>query len=393
MRAVKAACLAVLLAQPAVAQSGAGAGDPGAYDPGPIIDRAVDELAEMRALIDEMEEVGERDRWIGRSRSDVEADLDAHLDDLIAMIVGDTYAEARQRLLRADARIAEIEAELDQLRVDRLTARPSDEVMTRLDTVLMRDHAAGSLEDIEQRLERGADRLDELRRTRAGIERDFVRAMTSAYGIELTPEQARAILYQVNGRSIVEASIAFTVLQQVERRLGEIRTAVTSNDTLRRYYGVAAVMRLVSARLHELHLRDYREVWLPTLAEFEADNAALIDETRALISEAPDAATAARYRSNLEIQEEIAGVVDRYRDLLLGRQALVEERLAAAADDATLAVNTLRTLNQAVVLFDRFAWQQAEFEALMAIENEALIPLEGDDLEGFLDISRALAGS
>ncbi len=393
MRVLKAACLAVLLAQPALAQAGAAADDPGAYDPAPIIDRAVDELAEMRALIDEMQQVGERDRWFGRSRADVEADLDAHLDDLIAMIVGDTYAESRQRLLRADARIAEIEAEMDQLRVDRLTARPSDQVMTRLDTVLMRDHAAGSIEDIEQRLERGADRLDELRRTRAGIERDFVRAMAREYGIELTQEQARAILYQVNGRSIVEASIAFTVLQEVERRLGEIRTTVTNNDTLRRYYGVAAVMRLVSARLHELHLHDYREVWLPNLAEFEADNAALIEETRALLAEAPDAATAERYGANLEIQEEIAGVAGQYRDLLLGRQALVEERLAAAVDDATLAVNTLRTLNQAVVLFDRFAWQQAEFEALMAIENEALIPLESDDLEGFLDISRALAGS
>lgn len=258
----------------------------------------------------------------------------------------------------------------------------------------MREFARGSREAIRQQLEQLEQDLKGLEQTRSDIESDFLRKMSRDYDIVLTSAQAQAVLYQVNGRSIVEASVAFSVLQLIEARLGEIRATVSSSESLRRYYGVAAIMRLIAVRLHERHLLDYRETWLPALEELEVENAKLINETRTLISDAPNSLTADRYAANLEIQNQIARVINDYRALLLARERIVEDRLGSAVDDAALAVNTLRTLDQAVLLFDQFSWQQDEFEALMAIESSDLIPLDNEELqENFLDISRALAGS
>lgn len=364
------------------------------YDPAPLISQALDDLDAIRELLDEIHNVDSEGGWFSRSQEDVQEDLDSYLDELITLIIDVGYKDARQRLLDGDARIAEIGTEIDALRVELLTAPASDEIRTRVDAVLMRDHAPGSREAIRLEISDLEDELRQLEHDRENIERDFQLRLSRDYGIELTSEQIRSILYQINGQSIVEASVTFSVLQQVEARLGEIRETVGSQETLQRYYGVAAIMRLIAVRLHERHLLDYREAWLPTLDRFTEDNRNLIAETRGLISAATTEGARDRLRVNLGIQNQISTVLDDYRRLLLRREGFVEERLRAAASDAVLAVNTLRTLNQAIVLFDQLSWHQDEFEALMSIDNSELIPLQDEDLvDDFLDISRQLAGS
>ena len=362
------------------------------YDPGSLISVAREDLDEIRALVSEMHKVDDDGGWLSRTRNDVQADLDQYLDALIDAIVSTDYQNARQLLLEGDARIADIVLRIDTLRIELLTAVSSEDIKTRFDSILMREYAPGSREAIQSQIDQLEEELAAFERDKADIERDFVLFLDRKYQISLTREQARSILYQINGRSIVEASITFSVLQKVEKRLGEIRETVTSHETLRRYYGIAAVMRLVAVRLHEQHLLAYRQEWLPALSDFEAENTELILETQELLASATSDPAIDRLKGNLEVQEQISDVIEKYRLLLHRRERIVDERHRAAAEDATLAVNTLRTLNQAVVLYDQFTSNQNEFDALMTIQNTELIPLENKDLASdFLDISRKFA--
>ena len=362
------------------------------YDLGPLISTALEDLDEIRALVSEMQKVDDESGWLSRSRSDVQEDLNRYLDSLIDVIVATDYQNARLLILESDARIADIELQMDELRIELLTALSSEDIKTRFDSILMREYAPGSRQAIQSQLRQYEEELAALERDKAEIERDFVLFLDREYEIVLTREQARSVLYQINGRSIVEASITFSVLQMVEERLGEIRETATSHETLRRYYGIAAVMRLVTVRLHEQHLLAYRQEWLPALSNREAENTELIFETQELLDSATNRPAADRLKGNLEIQEQISDVIENYSRLLHHRQKIVEKRLSTAVNDAELALNTLRTLNQAVVLFDQFSSYQSEFDALMTIQNAELIPLENEDLvDGFLDISREIA--
>ena len=390
LRPLTASCLCLAMwAAPALSQNG----EP-TFNPSSVITTALDELEDVRELVNEAQEADPEGGWFTRSSQDVQEDLDDHLDDLLAAILGDHYRETREELLDADERISEIEESMDDLQVARQRAPSSADAMTRFDSVLMRDVAPGSREAIDDELQALDAEMENLVSHREDIESDFRRRLAINFDVYLEPNQARAILYQINGRSIVEASIAHSVLQQVAERLGEIRSSVKSNASLRRYYGVAAMMRLITVRLYERHLIDYRDDWKPSIEEFVTNHSELIDETRNLIANARSQAHAESLRNNLAIQRQTAKVASDYSNLLYQRELLVKDRLDAAIADAALALNTLQTLDSATVLFDQFASNEAEFQAMMEIESSELIPLEDGDLaENFLEISRTLSGS
>lgn len=363
------------------------------YDPAPVITGVFDELSDIRKLLNELAAAPDGG-WFLRSQEDVQSDLDHLLDDVISLIVQNDYQNAREAIFGFDRNLTETAQAMDELRVSLLTAQSSETLKNTLDTVLLRDFARGSREDIEQRIAQLEVESSELKRKKTEMEQGFRRLLQRRYEISLSEDEVRSVLYQINGRSIVEASITFSVLQKVEQRLGQIRNAVTDDQSLRRYYGVAAIMRLISVRLHERHLIDYRQEWLPALGKFEAENDELIEQTLDLISSSSSNRLAERLQRNLDIQVQISEVVDDYRDLLLTRENLVEERLQVAIEEAQLAINTLRTLDQAVVLFEQFSRQQEEFDALMSIESSDLIPLDDAEVfENFLTISRGLEGS
>jgi hypothetical protein len=212
------------------------------------------------------------------------------------------------------------------------------------------------------------------------------------YGVEITPEEAEARSYQVNGVTIVESAVAFEVVRKIEERLREIRAVTDDDAVLRRYYAVAAVTRLLIQRLYERHLESYEADWLPRLAEIEGRNDALMAETEARSGRRTP--SAAGLRGEPEVQRQVAEVIDAYRLMLEQRRDLTEQGLEVARADAAVALNTLKTLEAAVSLQSTMLWADSEFEALRGIEPPELIPLDDEEMfQRFLDVSRELAGT
>lgn len=385
MTYLKPALTAALLtlSAPALAQSG----DPTAR----VIEITLDDLPDIQEVLIDLEDAPERGWIIWSDRSDVEDDLNEYLDLIIEQILGEDYATARADLFDLDTRLARVEAELDELRVDLLTAPRSEAVFDTTDTLMMREYAAGSVEAIQIEMEELEVRKDALIASRAALQRGFRQTLNETYDLDLTREQSQSLLYQINGSSIVETMVTFRVLERIEARLAEIRSTVVSDDSLRNYYGVAATMRLITVRLHQRHLSDYDDVWLPALAELEADNAALIAATIDAVEADPSEARQAAYENNLAIQRQIADVITDYRALLMARRDETYARMQEATLDAQVAVNTLRTLQSAAILFEQVTIASEEFAALTSISDAQLIPLDDQEIfENYLDISRQL---
>src|SRR5690606_21258117 len=134
-----------------------------------------------------------------------------------------------------------------------------------VDWALRRNFASGSRQAIDADIAEKDRRKQVLGTESSALIGDFRRQLLELYAVPLTDVQARSLLYQINGSSIVEASITYAVLQQIQARLAEIRATTNNEEIHRRYYGLAAALSLVAVRLHERHLAQYTEDWLPRI--------------------------------------------------------------------------------------------------------------------------------
>ena len=359
-----------------------------------VIERLSDRLPDIRQELDDLAVAPESAGWLRDDVADVQADLDSILDEVIALIIDDAYRETRRRLLEMDDRISELDVRIDELRIDAIDAPASPEQLGLVDRALGRDVMPGSREAIAREIENLVSEKLELEDQHQTMIEDFRLELIQSYGLTFSLDECRALLYQINGSSIVEASITYSVIRQIEERLAQIRETTQSDEILRRYYGLAAALRIVNVRLHERHLLQYETDWLPSLDALAEEHEQLMSETRTSVAEESDPGRINAYQNNLDIQEQISEVIEEYRGILAARQSLVADRLVMARRDAELAVNTLRTLETASILFDQFSWSTSEYQALMDLDSSALIPLDQGEIdENYLDLSRRLTGS
>ena len=361
-------------------------------DVAPVIGAIENDLDTMRDIIAEMDAAPDHALPLLSDKQDYRDDLNRQLDRVLGLVLGDLYAESRAALFALDEEREGLDARVAELRIDRITAPRSADVVGVVDRTLNR-FAEGSIEAIDAEIAQLEAQGEELERRRAALLKDFADRLMVDYGVEISPEEAEAALYQVNGVTIVESAMAFEVVRKIEERLREIQGVTEDDAVLRRYYAVAAVTRLLVQRLYERHLQEYEEDWLPRLAVIEERNDRLIAETEAAIGEA-DEGRRPLYEANLRVQQQVAEVVDAYRAMLLEREELTRKGLEVAEADAAVALNTLKTLEAAVSLQSQMLWSSSEFESLMEISPPELIPLDDEEMfQRFLDVSRELATS
>ena len=121
-----------------------------------------------------------------------------------------------------DEVVAEARVERSALLVEQLSAAPAEGRPSLLDRTMGREHPQGSREDVDARLQAVEVTIVEREAERDLVVTSFQQALRERFGIELSPEQARAALSQANGASMVESAVAAEILAAVERRLKTI---------------------------------------------------------------------------------------------------------------------------------------------------------------------------
>ncbi|TCO71636.1 hypothetical protein [Rhodovulum euryhalinum] len=371
-----AAALAVLV-QPAFA------------DGSDLVEFLSQELDDIRRGIEAREAAPESPGVFERGKDGFEADIDRLLDEGLDIVAPETFRTWARRLDRIDGATAEAETRQADLMLERTDARTSQGV-GMVDRLLGREHAAGSAEDIDRKLAETATALDQLKADREAVVAGLVADMDRLHGITLTPNEARALLYSVNGALLVDATLVMRALEGIERKLAEVMGQQIGPDARRTYAGIASVTRLLQARMLERHLAAYDKDWLPELQAMRTETEALLAQTRENASTASQEGVRATYAANMMVQEQILHVIDRYEAMLERQRDATRDALGLAEERAGAAVNTLLTLETAANLATVISDATAGYEALMEIDLPELETLDLEEFEQMLDISRRL---
>lgn len=368
------------LAGAALAQTAAPTGREVLLVPGNLaeLEGAVSDIRRLLAAIDKADPGA---GWVTNGKDDYQAKLNGELGDLLDVFTGTAYHDARGQLVQADAAMAQGQDRLDRLKNDLRLAPAGNGHLTLADRAMLRDAASGSENAIKAEIAAVTATVAKAKQARLGIIADFTKLMNDRFGAALTEDQATALLYQVNGASIVQSRIVFETIAALEQFLRDGLDATSSPVALQQYYGVAAASRLILVRMYQIHLDLYDSRWLPRLAEMQAENEALMQSTQLSITEAKTDLQRSQLQNNLALQKTTGAAMDVYETILQSRRAATSRGLEMAQSEAVVSVNTLRTLEGVFTLSAEMLSNTSEYKALLDLGAPDLLPLDGEALD------------
>ena len=350
-------------------------------------------ISSISTVLADIESAPDR-TWISKDKESYERRLDSYLDDAIALLLPEGHAGIRDELVSLDSTLATLREERSTLEADRSFRGEGPEKNSGIEETLR------SLmgEDVS-RVVFGQDietRIQELESQRRRLISDFRSYMNREYSIVLTVRQCESLLYQVNGKDLVDAIAATKVLTEIEEHVRNVISSAGpdfSRKVQLRYYRLALIVRLTIKRLTERHLQNYDEKYLPALAELADDNDRLRADNMQLLAEVDN-----REQDRLRIEHAVRALdaarraIDLYRNVLERNRDRAVGMLEDASRNVKVAQATLETLEHVAEVGDVASRALEEFSALSALEAPDLLPLDDEALyDNFLDISRSLS--
>ena len=328
-----------------------------------------------------------------RDKESYGRELDSYLDEAIAHLLPEGHAAIRDELISLDSDLATLREEMFTLAAERSFGGEGSERTSEIGTTIRSLMGEGV-----SRVVFGQDvetRIRDLENRRMTLISDFRRYMNRELSMELTARQSESLLYQVNGKDLVDAIAAARVLTEIEEHVRDV-TARAAPDISRtvqlRYYRLALIVRLTIMRLVERHLQNYDEKYLPALAELAADNDRLRTENLHLLAEVDDSE-----QDRLKIEHVVRALdvarsaIDLYSHVLERNRDRSVRMLEDARRSVNLAQATLRTLEHVVKVQDVAGGALEGFDGLSELKAPDLLPLDDEALyESFVEISRSL---
>ena len=353
-----------------------------------------DSVSSISTVLADIESAPDR-AWISKDKESFERKPDSYLDGAIALFLPEEHAEIRDELVSLDSTLATLKEKISTLEAERPFRGEGPERNSGIEGTLrslMSEGISGVVfgQDIETGIQEPESR-------RTILISDFRRYMNREHSMYLTVRQCESLLYQVNGRDLVDAIAAAKVLTETEEHLRNVISGAGPDFSRKAhldYYGLALIVRLTVERLRERHLQNCDEKYLPALAELSDGNDRLRTDNLTLLAEL-DSREQARIRiieHNVRVADAARRAIDLYRNMLERKREETVRMLEDASGNVKAARATLETLEHVVEAGDVVSGALEGFNALSALEAPDLLPLDDEALyESLLDISRSLS--
>lgn len=333
-----------------------------------------------KATLERFSKAEEKGGFLRKGRSDYLRALNGVLSTLLDSYTAGIYSKSKEDLQEVDARLEKERHELDELRHQLLFAVPGKGAPSMMDRALLRDYTLNSEVHLGKRIATAEKQIELLEVSRAKILIAFCKEMQNVYRWSIDEKQATVLLYQANGESIVQAVEVVRIVTQIESMLAKLRKQSANPDNLRKYYGMAVMTRLMVLLMYEAHIADYDQKWFPALKRREDSNEKLMTETRALMKGELFNGASAQLIRNQKIQKNTAAAIAQYTQVLLQRLQRTKEARDTVAMEAELALNTFKTLEDAIGFAADVAAFDFDHDALSTLLPSDLVPLDDDDL-------------
>ena len=337
--------------------------DPGDF--GAVWREVVPRLDETLTLTERQSELPPR-AWFGPDQVSNQADIEALLDETVAILSASPVQRFRDRIRAIEAEIGKARADIADYRQRRVSA-PNQGALKR--TVADYDRLID---------EREAD-IERLEAEQGKVRKEFARSVREL-GVQLSDEQVEFLLSTVVGDNMVDLGILFDNVRAVTGQLeGLVAESGEDLDTARRYYGMYVVLLRALRRMHVQIEEAIGEQYVPQIDGIIARAQALTAETRRLGRESP--AKAELFAANLEAQRLTIDAATVYRQYL-GEQKMQVARARAELDrDIAAAWNTYETVRVSGELVGLVRASQQLLEGLMNRQVPALRPFENLEMQ------------
>lgn len=329
--------------------------------------------------------------FLRKGRADHLRALNGVLSTLLDSYTAGVYTKARADLQKLDAMLELERNRLDDYRHKLLFATPGKGSPSLFDKAQLRDHTLNSVFYIGEQIAQSEKQVELLGSSRGKVLSSFCLEMREVYDWRIDERQATVLLYQANGESIVQAAEVVRIVTKMEAMLAEIRKQTSNPENLRKYYGMAVMTRLMVLLMYDAHISDYYQKWFPALEKREVANSGLMAETTELMQNKMPKAASDQLKRNWSIQKNTSAAIGKYKTVLLQRLNRTKEARDAVSMEAELALNTFKTLDDAIGFANDVAAFNYDQDALTALLPSDLVPLHDDDLSPlYMEISQEL---
>jgi hypothetical protein len=334
-------------------------------DFGAVWKEVVPRLDETLSLTDRQAELPER-AWFGPDQASNQGDIDALLDETVAILSVSPVQRFRDRIRAIEAEIGSARADIADHRQRRVSA-PTEGALKR------------TVADYDRLIrEREAD-IARLEEEKARVRKEFARAVREL-GVQLSDEQVEFLLSTVVGDNMVDLGILFDNVRSVTDQLeGLVAESGEDLDAARRYYGMYVVLLRALRRMHVQIEEAIGEQYVPQIDGIIARAQALTAETRRLERQSPGKSEL--FAANLEAQRLTVDAASVYRQYLGEQKQQVARARAELDRDIDAAWNTYETVRVSGELVGLVRASQQLLEGLMNRQVPALRPFENLEMQ------------
>lgn len=322
----------------------------------------------------------EKDGWLPKpftdTKSSVGAEMNKLLDGALEALLDDRLVRLKREINQLAADNAGLRANIADWEMKRLAA-PTDTKVYEI----WKDNAG----DLDGKIERARKNI-QANQDKMADNKAAIRALLTQSGVELSAAEVDSLLQTVTGDEVIEAMAVLKNVHMIIARLKTLMTRENENIQLaKKYYGLFLLATRAYDRQLELFLIEIDKHYRPRLAGIRADNAKLMDETRALAKKDP------KYNANLEAQRITEKAAEKYDQVLKNQREKVEIRRGEVGKILDHAENTYKTVNLAHSLAATMSEGLASYEALMNLPMIEAIPFENKDLElKFMELTQKM---
>jgi hypothetical protein len=226
---------------------------------------------------------------------------------------------------------------------------------------------------------RAADKLqasiDKEMKVRAAMLQAFKARMT-AYGIDLSAEQAEVLLSRVDAGDVSRMTTIFAIISSITSQFADAKIQTGENlDVTKKYYGIYLGLLELQIHIQNEYMEKLDAVYLPGVQRIGNEARDLMAETEVKLR-ASEQGHQSGYRQNIKSQQFTIEVTDIYATALRADRSKVEEARKIVSKLHELAENTLSTVRVSADLSTLVRQSEGLYKQVMSLQTPALVPFE-----------------
>ncbi len=333
-----------------------------------IWNRVRGKLVKGSKLYGEKENAPESTLVFGDDKEDIQKDIDALLNDVIALLLNDDLLAYQEEIEDLNTKIEKDELNLAEYKEERIGAPLKSMVHT-------------TKEGYDKKIKDTQDEIVILK-NRIHIVEKHLKDRFSKLGVTLSVEQIEVLLSRADGNDIIEVSLVIDVLKQItEQILGLMRESDEDLLQAKRYYGMHLVSLALVVHLQQLYIDRVNGVYIPKIAKIISKAEEIMGRTEVLIDREQDNNRIAIYESNFKAQKFTKEVATHYKEELIKSRDRMQEAQTQTQKNLQVAENTFATVSLSSGLYNLIAQSQMMFDKISRIQIPQIVPFENVQIE------------